>query len=262
MSEKSNINKVVNVNDILAITKYAGNIIMGYYKSDMDVVHKLDKSPVTEADIKANDYIVHKLKEIAPKIPVVAEESYKTHNVEHIDIKGYFWLVDPLDGTKGFLKHNDQFTVNIGLIYNKKPVFGVVQIPAKELLYYVGEDGNAYRIKGNNSPEKISAKNPDAAGFDVIVSHSHKDPRTDDFLKKYNIRNSVSSASSIKFCVVAEGGADIYPRFGRTMEWDTAAGHAILNAAGGSVKNVDGSEFLYGKDKFENPDFIAWGKIK
>lgn len=249
---------------VIDTAKKAGEIIMEYYKTSAKVSIKNDKSPVTEADIAANGYIVEKLKEFDGSIPVIAEENESGHN-EANDFnelkKGLFWLVDPLDGTKGFIRKDDQFTVNIALIEKQRPIFGVILIPASNSLYF-GDKNGAFREINGAALEKIKVRKADASkGLDAILSFSHKDPKTEGFLEKYKINNRLSASSSLKFCRISEGVADIYPRFGRTMEWDTAAGHAILNAAGGKVEDFDGNEFLYAKENFENKGFIAFGNI-
>lgn len=249
---------------VIDTARQAGEIIMKYYKTSAKISIKNDKSPVTEADIAANSYIVEKLKEFDSSIPVIAEENESGHNEAHKVSelkKGLFWLVDPLDGTKGFIRKDDQFTVNIALIEKQKPVFGVILIPASNSLYF-GDKSGAFREVNAGVLEKIKVRKADASkGLDAILSFSHKDPKTEEFLEKYKINNKLSASSSLKFCRIAEGVADIYPRFGRTMEWDTAAGHAILNAAGGKVEDLDGNEFLYAKENFENAGFIAFGNI-
>lgn len=243
----------------LEIAREAGKIIMGYYNSILSVEVKDDKSPVTRADIEANSFIVDNLENYFPDIPIIAEESYVYGGPYAKDMKGKtFFLVDPLDGTKSFIRGTGEFTVNIGLIEDGLAVAGVIYVPARQVLYYTGNDGKAYR--SNGKAEQISVRDPADDGLDAVVSHSHYDPRTEDFLKQFKIRNKKSGSSSVKLCMVAAGEADVYPRFGRTMEWDTAAGHGILKAAGGNVTTVDGKELTYGKTGFENPDFIAWGK--
>ena len=250
--------------DVINTARSAGDIIMKYYKGQVNITIKGDKSPVTEADVAANNYIVEKLKEFDASIPVIAEENEKGDNESHDynELRnGLFWLVDPLDGTKGFIRKDDQFTVNIALIEKQKPVFGVILIPAENTIYWGGKDG-AFRSKNGAAPEQIKVRKvKKEAGLDAILSFSHKDPKTEELIKNYKINHITSASSSLKFCRLAEGVADLYPRAGRTMEWDTAAGQAILMAAGGKVENLDGSHFLYGKKGFENPGFIAFGEV-
>jgi 3'(2'), 5'-bisphosphate nucleotidase len=248
-----------HASEIYYITKKAGEIIMGYYSGKIHVMSKNDDSPVTHADMDANKYIVSELNALTPDIPVVSEENSEEENKKAAK-NGLFWLVDPLDGTKGFIKKTDQFTVNIALIENGKSVGGAIYLPAKNIGYFTAEDGNAYKQDGNNFPVQIRVRPQPEDGITVVASHSHRTPETDAYINSLkNVKETVSAASSIKLCLVAEGKADVYPRFGRTMEWDIGAGQAILEAAGGKVLNVDGSPFLYGKRGFENPNFVASG---
>jgi 3'(2'), 5'-bisphosphate nucleotidase len=238
------------------IAREAGRIIMNHYDGEVDVHIKEDESPVTTADLAANDYIV-------------AEEDHQKHdagitNHHGEDLKKTaFWLVDPLDGTTSFIKKTGQFTVNIGLVSKQKPILGVIYLPVQELLYYTGEDGKAYvkrSAKFGAKAERVEVRSAPAAGLTVISSRSNSTPETEAFIKTLKVNERINAASSLKLCRIAEGEADVYPRFGTTMEWDIAAGHAILNAAGGSLTNVEGKPFLYGKDDFRNPHFVAWGK--
>lgn len=237
----------------------AGARIMQFYRSgEHETTIKADKSPVTDADIAAHKLIVGKLREWTPDIPVVSEESVNRPDVSDAPL---FWLVDPLDGTKSFIRRTDEFTVNIALIENKVPVFGVIYIPAQEVLYYGCMAYGAFRQPSHDAPRRIRARVQPEEGAAVVVSMSHITPETEAFLQTITMESKVSASSSLKFCRVAEGAADIYPRFGPTCEWDTAAGHAIVNAAGGRVVNLDGSPFTYAKRAdFLNPGFLVWGK--
>ncbi|MEZ5690092.1 MAG: 3'(2'),5'-bisphosphate nucleotidase CysQ [Rickettsiales bacterium] len=240
------------------IAREAGQIIMGYVGDGFSTMSKADSSPVTEADIAANDYIIKKLSENISDIPLITEEDESSRDHNH-DI---FFLIDPLDGTKSFVRGEDEFTVNIALIENKMLVFGVIYCPAQRVLYY-GMDGyGSYKQIGENSPMEIKTREVPAEGVTVVRSRSSFSEKTTAYLDTLNVHEIIKSSSSVKLCLIAEGKADIYPRFGRTMEWDIAAGHAILKAAGGDIKTASGSEFLYGKKGFENPEFIAFGKIK
>lgn len=245
----------------------AAEVILDIYEGDIDVEVKGDESPVTKADQAAEVVILEHLEQIAPSIPVVAEESVAAGNIPSIE--GEFFLVDPLDGTKEFIKKNGEFTVNIALIKDNVPVSGVIYTPAKGWLF-AGEVGQgAWRgeVKDPRDSHQIDDKRTMAvrqagALVDVVGSRSHHTPEAEDFLKDYNVGEKKSIGSSLKFCLLAAGEADLYPRFGRTMEWDTAAGDAILTAAGGTVRNLDGSRLGYGKVKqedapFANPFFIA-----
>jgi 3'(2'), 5'-bisphosphate nucleotidase len=243
------------------ISREAGKIIMGYFRDGFAKSTKTDNSPVTEADIAANEYIIKKLAELAPHIPIIAEEDETLGSNLH----DAFFLVDPLDGTRSFVQGEPEFTVNIGLIVAGKPVFGVIYCPPQEILYYgivgkSGEQGGAYKQIGDAPPQKIQVRPPPAEGLTVVRSRSHPSPATNEYLQTLKIHELISGSSSVKLCMVAEGAADIYPRFGRTMEWDIAAGDAILQAAGGRVETVDGQILQYGKKGFENPFFIAFGE--
>ncbi|MEI7669651.1 MAG: 3'(2'),5'-bisphosphate nucleotidase CysQ [Pseudomonadota bacterium] len=240
--------------EIIAIARDAGKIIMNYYKTGIDVVKKSDASPVTEADKAADLYIVDKIKNLTPDYAIVSEEGNKP-NVRNFD---YFWLIDPLDGTKSFIRGSGYFTVNIALIdAARKPILGVIYEPISESMYY-GSPNGAF-LEQNGITKKIKVSNYIIASS-ALVSHSHLDHTTQEYLEKYNIEQKLSHASSIKLCFLAEGKADIYPRFGRTMEWDIAAGHAILNAAGGTILTPEDAQFVYGKETFQNGNFIAYGK--
>lgn len=237
------------------ISKGAGRLIMNYFSNGYTSSQKSDNSPVTQADIAANKYITKALAKLASHIPVIAEEDETLGSNSH----KRFFLVDPLDGTRSFVRGEPEFTVNIGLIENNKPVLGVIYCPPQDILYFGQVGGNAYKQTGDKKPEVIKTRKAPQDGLTVVRSRSHPSQKTNDYLQSLNVKELISGSSSVKFCMVAEGSADIYPRFGRTMEWDTAAGHAILEAAGGRVETADGKEFLYGKEGFENPAFIAFG---
>ncbi|MDP6952432.1 MAG: 3'(2'),5'-bisphosphate nucleotidase CysQ, partial [Alphaproteobacteria bacterium] len=219
---------------------------------------KSDASPVTEADEAANALIVERLSVLAPDIPIIAEESVAAGIVP--DIGERFWLVDPLDGTREFIAGRNEYTVNIALIESRVPVLGVIDLPAKGEAYLGVVGKGAWRIV-DGERRAIVARPVPAANPIAVASRSHGDAQTDAWLAEAGVGECVRAGSSAKFCVLACGKADLYPRFGRTMEWDIAAGHAILAAAGGSVTTLDGSAFLYAKPGFENPPFIARGAI-
>ena len=246
----------IDIYSVISIAKKAGDLIMEYYNKNPKVNIKQDNSPVTDADIAANDYITEQLFMLTPDIPIVAEEN--TNN--NIKKSNLFWLVDPLDGTESFIKKLGQFTVNIGLIKDSKPILGVIYLPYEKVVYFAKKDTPAYKIRDGGVPETIHSHASGKQKRVIISIGSKKDKEVDHFLKQFEVTSIISAASALKFCFIAEGMADIYPRFGRTMEWDTAAGHAILNSAGGSIIGVDQQPILYGKDNFENPAFIALGK--
>jgi 3'(2'), 5'-bisphosphate nucleotidase len=235
----------------------AGEAILEIYAQDFEVLSKADESPVTAADERAEEIILAGLAEIAPDIPVVAEESVAAGRVPDIS-GGRFFLVDPLDGTKQFIEKNGQFTVNIALIEDNVPTLGVVHLPALEETYWTDGHGGACRRRGGETTA-IHCRAPGDDGLVVVASRSHRNQETEDYLATLDIKELDASGSSLKFCRIAEGAADLYPRLGRTMEWDVAAGHAVVLAAGGSMTNFDGTPFGYGKHIFENPHFIVRG---
>jgi 3'(2'), 5'-bisphosphate nucleotidase len=254
-----NINQTEYLASACEIAREAGKIIMDYFQGDFTARKKADNSPVTEADIAANNYITAALSKLYPDTPIIAEED------ETIASGGYarFFLVDPLDGTLSFIRGEPEFTVNIALIEKHKPVSGVIYCPPQDVLYYGlnygPAEGSAYKQAGTAPAQAIKTRTVPDGGLTVVRSRSHPSKTTNEYLEKLHIKKLLSGSSSVKFCMVAEGSADLYPRFGRTMEWDTAAGHAILSAAGGRVETTDGKPLLYGKQGFENPPFIAFG---
>ena len=240
----------------------AGDEIMKIYDADdFDVKTKSDESPVTEADEAADRLISAGLREAFPDIPVVTEEQAETHDQD----LATFLIVDPLDGTKEFVQRRGDFTVNIALVEDNVASRGVVFAPAKGRLFYTDADGKSVEetgafhkdVVGDTTPVRVSKPDPEA--LVVVASKSHRDEATDTYIGKYAVKDSTSAGSSLKFCLVASGEADLYPRLGRTMEWDTAAGHAVLYGAGGRVVRFeDHTPLTYGKRGFENPFFIAY----
>jgi 3'(2'), 5'-bisphosphate nucleotidase len=241
-----------------AIALAAGRVVMEVYATEFDVHAKDDASPVTVADQRAEALIVAALEALAPGIPIVAEEAVAAGHVP--DIADRFWLVDPLDGTKEFIKRNGEFTVNIALIEDEVPVLGVVCAPALGELYAGATGTGAYARGGGGAKRPLSCRAVPTEGHTVVASASHGDPGLlEGFLKDQLVASRRAIGSSLKLCLVAAGEADLYPRFGRTMEWDVAAGHAVLAAAGGSVTDFAGVPLRYGKPGFENPAFVARG---
>ena len=240
----------------------AGDKIMQVYAADdFDVRAKSDDSPVTEADLAADAIISAGLRAAFPDIPLVTEEQAASHTQS----VRTFLIVDPLDGTKEFVQRRGDFTVNIALVVEGEPIRGVVYAPAKGRLFYTDQNGQSVEEVGPFDNEiagqilPIAVSHPDNEALKVVASKSHRDQATDDYIAKYRISDMKSAGSSLKFCLVATGEADLYPRLGRTMEWDTAAGHAVLRGAGGEVVRFDDhSPLTYGKDGFENPFFIAY----
>lgn len=249
------------MNSLCCIAQAAGEVILGYYQQDVAVERKADSTPVTAADKAANALIVEQLQELAPQIPIISEEVEPHVLPEHSQ---RFWLVDPLDGTKSFLREEGEFTVNIALLDHTAdgrfvPAVGIIYIPVSRQLYAGQVGAGAWRQWGDGPPQAIATRDVPAEGMTAVVSLSHRERKTDDFLAALPISERVSAASSLKFCRVAEGAADIYPRFGPTMEWDTAAGHAIVLAAGGRVETPEGEPFTYGRPDFRNGPFVVWG---
>ncbi len=232
---------------------------MDVYRTDFAVRAKQDKSLVTDADERAEAFILKELARIAPNIPAIGEELYAAGGRPDIS-GGRFWLVDALDGTTEFTKRGQDFTVNIALIENGTPVLGVVHAPALELTFW-GSPAGAFRSQGAGAPERIRVRAPAPDGLVSLTSKSHRS-KEDEFLKDYRIKQDIARGSSLKLCLLAAGEADIHPRLGPTSEWDIAAGHAVLNAAGGSIAALDGSGTLrYGKTNVLNPTFVARGRM-
>ena len=244
--------------NLARIAVLAGQEILKIYAGDFAVRHKTDDSPVTEADEAAERIILEELKKLTPGIPIVSEEAAEAGNNPSRNVK-QFWLVDPLDGTKEFVRRSGEFTVNIGLIEDGVPVSGVVQAPVLDLLFAGGREG-AWKKQGDGPWIRIKCRHEPAEGLSVVASRSHGDPgQIAAYLKGRKIAQLVKAGSSLKICRIAEGQADVYPRFGPTSEWDTAAAHAVLLGAGGRLETLDGLSLRYGKDSIRNPDFVAWG---
>jgi 3'(2'), 5'-bisphosphate nucleotidase len=248
------------VEALVALAEQAGAAILPYFRAGVTVEKKADSSPVTAADRAADQVILAGLARLAPDIPAVTEEEVAEGRVPDIS-GGRFWLVDPLDGTKEFIAGRDEFTVNIALIEHGRPVLGVVSAPASGVVYAASGPGAATRRDGGGAPAPIRARAAPADGLVVLHSRSHANkPELERHLAAMTVKERVVAGSSLKFCWIAEGRGDLYPRLGTTNEWDTAAGHAVLAAAGGSVRTVDGAELGYGKRDFRNPHFIARGR--
>lgn len=243
---------------VAEITQRAGAEILKIYATDFEVETKGDASPVTAADKAAEDIILPALEnEISLSFPIVSEEAASEGNIPDFSSTP-FWLVDPLDGTKEFISRNGDFTVNIGLIEDGEPILGAVYAPAHDTTYVGGAPGAFISIKGA-AYEPIGCRTFPVEGLTALVSRSHRSPETDAYLERFTIADDISAGSSLKFCKVAEGKADLYPRLGRTMEWDTAAAHGVLKFAGGHVETLDGAPLRYGKDGLDNPHFVAYG---
>lgn len=249
---------MLNLEEIESIALEAGKAIMEIYSRDFDIDFKEDKSPLTEADLRANEIICSRLKDLYPEIPILSEENKA---IDYLERRSWqrFWLVDPVDGTKEFIKKNGEFTVNIALVENGVPVMGVVYAPALDDMYSgalrsgATKNGISLPLKENKTPE---------AKLTVVASRSHLSPETEDFINDLKSKakeiETISKGSSLKLCLVAEGEADYYPRLAPTMEWDTAAAHAICLAAGKKViRHDNGEELTYNKENLLNPWFIV-----
>ncbi|WP_422000214.1 3'(2'),5'-bisphosphate nucleotidase CysQ [Reyranella sp.] len=240
----------------------AAREIMRIYAGDLGVRDKADKSPVTDADHAAEAVIVAGLRALTPSTPVVAEEEMAAGRIPVLD-DGPFWLVDPLDGTKEFIKRNGEFTVNIALVEDGTPTLGVVLAPASDTLWRGDVESGADKRENGGGFVSIATRPAPPHGFTACASRSHAIYSDLDIWFRNNnltVADRIQAGSSLKFCLIAEGKADIYPRFGPTSEWDTAAGHAVLAAAGGEVVTTDGAPLTYGKEAFRNPHFIARSK--
>jgi 3'(2'), 5'-bisphosphate nucleotidase len=240
------------------IARAAGDLILEIYATDFSVRGKGDRSPVTEADERAEKLILPQLQALAPEIPIVAEEAVSAGRVP--EVGELFWLVDPLDGTKEFIGRNGEFTVNIALVHRGAPVLGVVLAPALGRLF-AGDVGRGAWLEDAGGRRAIRCRPVPEAGLTVVASRSHGDAAAlDAFLAGRKVAALANAGSSLKLCLIAAGEADLYPRLGRTMEWDIAAGHAVLAAAGGSVRDLQGAPLRYGKPGFVNPHFPASGE--
>jgi 3'(2'), 5'-bisphosphate nucleotidase len=243
----------------IAIARRAGDLVMEVYAGDFAVRGKEDASPVTEADERAEHLIVPALQALAPDVPIVAEEAVAAGRIP--EVAGRFWLVDPLDGTKEFISRNGEFTVNIALVEDGVPVLGVVLAPALGRLF-AGARGHGAFVEEGGQRRAIQCREVPEEGLTVVASRSHGDAAAlDAFLGGRKVAALKNAGSSLKLCLVAAGEADLYPRLGRTMEWDIAAGHAVLLAAGGSVSRLTGEPLTYGKPGFDNPHFVAAGRM-
>jgi 3'(2'), 5'-bisphosphate nucleotidase len=242
---------------LVGVARGAGEAILNIYAGDFEARYKADASPVTEADERAEQIILAALAALTPDIPAISEEAAARGMAPKTAAR--FWLVDPLDGTREFVSRNAEFTVNIALIEGGEPVVGVVLAPALGRAFAGARGIGAFAELGGKR-HAIACRRPPAEGLTVVSSRSHGDRQAlQAFLAGRRVAHSAFAGSSLKFCLVAAGEADLYPRLGRTMEWDTAAGHAVLAAAGGKVTDLDGADLTYGKPAFANPSFVAAG---
>ena len=247
--------------DLVRLTKDAGDAILEIYQShDFGIESKADASPVTAADLAAHYFLMAGLKRLTPHIPVVSEEDANSLKIPHYN--ACYWLRDPLDGTKEFISKNGEFTVNLALIEANKPSFGLVGVPVANTVYWGGDGLAAFKQVQDNAAETtaincVAAQNP----IRVLASKSHLNKATKQLIDSLGPVTLIQAGSSLKFIRIAEGQADYYPRLAPTCEWDTAAAQAVLEGAGGSVKQASGEAMLYGKQNILNPHFIAQGKV-
>lgn len=255
-------NELKNLNfEINEIAREAGEIIRQYFHSDYDIDIKADQSPVTTADLAANKYIEQHLKNITPDIPRISEESADISYTErkHWDT---FWLIDPLDGTREFIKNRPDFTVNIALVHLNRPILGTIYLPIDNHLYYATNGNNAYRCDEAGHLTTINTTITPRAIPRVCGSCAHPSKSMQKFLKNIGEHSLITRGSSIKSCLVADGSADIYPRFGPTWEWDTAAAQCIVEQAGGYITTLELQSLRYNKESLLNPSFLAFGDKK
>jgi 3'(2'), 5'-bisphosphate nucleotidase len=249
----------INFEKVCAIAREAGAAIMEIYAGEFNVELKGDNSPLTCADRASHEVIMAGLQQAYPEIPILSEEGRDIPYEERCQWSR-FWLVDPLDGTKEFIKRNGEFTVNIALIEDGQVVAGVVYVPVRNTMYFGGLGAGCWRLEGDGEAEEIRVREADhTAGLTVVMSRSHPSPELEAYLQNIRVAEALPVGSSLKLCVVAEGKADLYPRLGPTMEWDTAAGHGVVEAAGGTVLTVEGKPLKYNKESLLNPYFIVKG---
>ncbi len=246
------------VEPIVALAVEAGNEILTVYATDFAVESKSDESPLTKADLAAHNCIAAGLAKLTPDIPIISEED----GLPEFDVRGQwnrYWLIDPLDGTKEFVNRNGEFTVNIALIDSNRPVFGVVHVPVQDKTY-IGCEGRGSELRDAGNVTAITVAATSSAPVRIVGSRSHRGTSLDAFLAKLGDHDMVAMGSSLKFCTVAEGNADIYPRLGPTSEWDTAAAQAVVEQAGGKVLELDGKPLSYNqKSDILNPWFVVIG---
>jgi 3'(2'), 5'-bisphosphate nucleotidase len=249
------------IEDIVIISKKAGNKILEIYNSpdiDINIEVKKDLSPLTIADKASNEIIINELNSLSPRLPILSEEE---KNVEYKNRKDWseFWLVDPLDGTKEFINRNGEFTVNIALIKNNQPIMGVVYAPVPDITWYGLENFGSFIKRKDEVPKKINLNNTRRDVTKIVSSRSHaNNPKLESYMKQFKKYELIKMGSSIKMCLVADGTADCYPRFGPTMEWDTGAAHAVVKYAGGNIYNIESNkELIYNKESLLNPGFIV-----
>ena len=250
------------VQDLILLAESAGHAILNFYERDAEVRQKGDASPLTAADLASHQAILHGLQALTPDIPVLSEESTPIDDQERLSWSTY-WLVDPLDGTKEFLNRNGEFTVNIALIEDNVPSFGIVHVPVEGLTYVGQAKKGAFRLDAAHTQVSLHVAEQASDPLQILGSRSHPAPDLDAYLTQQGPFIMKPVGSSLKFCRVAEGSADLYPRFGPTSEWDTAAGQAVLESAGGRVVDLQGHRLRYNlKTSLLNPYFLAFGDLR
>jgi len=254
------------LNELCHIAKHAGQEILRIYmdSKDVEIERKSDSSPLTIADKASNEIICQGLENMNPSYPIISEENKQIAYEERKDYE-YAWMVDPLDGTKEFIKRNGEFTVNIALIHKNRSIMGVVYVPVEDKCYYAAEGEGAFLIDKDGVVSQLHCNNfkMDDEGIRVVASRSHLNPETEAFMGQLKQPETVAKGSSLKFLVLASGGAELYPRLAPTMEWDTAAAHIILEEAGGSVVQYGTKDPLeYNKENLLNPHFLASARLK
>jgi len=249
---------------VIELTLRAGLAIMEFYKqTDQGTTYKADESPLTKADLAAHHLLLKGLRDLTPDLPMLSEESAA---ISYDERRGWgcYWLIDPLDGTKEFIKRRDEFTVNVALIERGAPILGVVHAPALDVTYAAARGLGATKRQGRQAARPIHVADYRTGGLKVVVSRSHAGPETEALLRalglKFGSTESISVGSSLKLCLVAEGAAHFYPRLGPTMEWDIAAAQCVVEEAGGSVTDLDGRPLRYNKPWLENPHFVVCGE--
>ena len=248
----------IDLDQLLALAKQAGAAILSVYNNGEEssrVTLKEDRSPLTEADRLSHDIILAGLTQLTPGIPVLSEEGPQ---VSYEIRQGWecYWCVDPLDGTKEFIQRNGEFTVNIALLYKKEPVLGVIYIPVQDVLYYGAEETGSWKIADGQAPVRLHTDERPSQWV-ALGSRSHSAPEEAEIMARYPIGRRISAGSSLKFCLIAEGAAHLYYRHGPTMEWDTAAGHAIVRYSGGMLTQPSGEPFPYNKPSLLNGPFLC-----
>lgn len=252
-----------NIDNLIEISRSAGNIIMDIYEADYDINYKNDSSPLTIADTKSNEIIVSALNKLDPRLPIISEESSNIPFKKRSKWRDY-WLIDPLDGTKEFIKKNGEFTTNISYISHNKPVFGMIHVPSKNQFFWGIDGDGAYFFDdtADSNIKNISVSTDSNRSIRIATSRSHPSPRLEGILEKIGDYDLISAGSSLKFCLVADGSADCYIRLGPTSEWDTGAGEIIARSAGAEVVDINGIPLSYNRNEsnYLNPNFIVTNK--